>query len=400
MTDFYATDLPWPDGWGVSTLRNNLFALQHTSVTLQFNRRTRRILIGEQGGFNVLTDAYLAHLRQQFLDRYDYDPGASKLLDAIRHLAYSHSHDPLLAWLRELSWDGAKRAHRLFSYYFGAEDTELNRVVAKITLVAAVRRALRPGCRFDLVPFLVSQQGAGKSRAIRILAMRDEWFSDNELLHLAPREQVEMMLGVWLYELAERGGLHQTSAERYKAIISRRQDRARAAYARTVEDIPRSCIFIGTTNDAQFLRDATGNRRFLPIAVTKIRLAELQRDAEQLWAEAVRLEAAGFSITLPPRLRPAAAELQADALEIDPWSDSLSNLSGEIRGDEERVTNAQILAHLGIGKSGQSPAQLTRATNCALRLGWRRSVFKFQGRTVRGLVRRRIANERERSDKS
>ncbi|MBK6704250.1 MAG: hypothetical protein IPG56_11180 [Caulobacteraceae bacterium] len=212
-----------------------------------------------------------------------------------------HQFDPVRESLRNLKWDGVRRLRTWLSRYLGAEDTPLNRAIGMKTMVAAVRRVNEPGCKFDYVPVLEGAQGTGKSTALKILAGEDEFFSDQDLVHLDAKAQQEALRGKWIYEIAELSGLSRTESERTKAFLSRTHDRARRAYGYASIDQPRRCIFIGTTNDNNYLKDPTGNRRFWPVATGRIDLDALAADRDQLWAEAVIADAAGETLYLPLR---------------------------------------------------------------------------------------------------
>ena len=158
--------------------------------------------------------------------------------------------------------------------YLGAEDTPLNAAIGRIVLIAAVRRVREPGVKFDTILVLEGEQGVGKSTVIRVLA-GSENFSDQDILTLDGKAQMELLEGVWLYELCELEGLSRAETSKVKAFASRSVDHGRPAYARFKETRPRQCVFVGTTNDDQYLRDMTGNRRFWPVKVDKIDLEAL-----------------------------------------------------------------------------------------------------------------------------
>lgn len=313
-----------------------------------------------QGDF---TDAVISAIRQLILNEHGFDPKKEHVQDAVRQLGYENAYDPVCDYLDRLEWDGVPRINGFFSCYLGAEDNDLNCTVSRIVLMAAVRRAREPGCKFDLVVVLEGNQGSGKSTAIRIMA-GDENFSDQEVLALDAKEQMEAIEGVWLYEIPELTGLGKADRNRIKAFISRTNDRARPAYARSREDRPRCCIFIGTTNEKEYLRDATGNRRFLPVKTGVIDLEALKRDRDQLWAEAAHAEAQGESITLPRELWEAAAQVQESRLEYDPWIDILSGIEGD------KIPSDDIRALLGIPLERWNNAQTTRIGNIMRKLGW------------------------------
>jgi predicted P-loop ATPase len=187
---------------------------------------------------------------------------------------------------------------------------------------------------------------------------------------------------VWLYEIADLAGMKKSEVEKVKAFASRTHDRARAAYARTVDERPRRCIFIGTTNDETYLRSQTGNRRFWPVKTGRIDLNALQHDRDQLWAETAHFEKRGMSLVLPENLWQEAARQQESRREQDPWEDCLANVRGKlhpvgsaapgnVQGYEERVSTAELLRlELGIEIAAATDYHTKRIGHCMRRLGW------------------------------
>tara|TARA_R110000824_G_scaffold309986_2_gene497331 strand:- start:332 stop:1249 length:918 start_codon:yes stop_codon:yes gene_type:complete len=185
-----------------------------------------------------------------------------------------------------LEWDTTTRCENLLPRYFGADDTPLNREIGKRWMISAVARIFDPGCKVDTVLILVGPQGALKSSAFNTLALNPEWFCDTAIDFRRGNDAYEKLRGVWIYELAELSGVRRSDVESVKAFISSRRDRFREAYARCVTENPRQCVFVGTTNEVEFLSDGTGSRRFWPVTIGAIDLPALRSDVEQLWAEA------------------------------------------------------------------------------------------------------------------
>ena len=305
---------------------------------------------------------------------------------SIRTLCLENSFDPVCEYLDGLKWDGTPRLRQWLTTYLGAEASELNSAIGTNMLVAAVRRVRKPGTKFDTIVVLEGDQGSGKSSAIAILAGR-EYFSDQDILALDARAQMEALEGVWMYEISELAGMRMGDVEKIKAFASRWEDRARPAYGRFRENRPRRCIFVGTTNAKEYLRDQTGNRRFWPVATTTIDLAALEQDRDQLWAEAAMLEAKGESIVLAPELWPAAAEAQAARVEEDPWVDVLANITGELTNGTYRVATEAVWAKLGIPADRQFATTRTRVIEVMRGLGWTSKVVKIDKRSMRGFER-------------
>jgi hypothetical protein len=328
-----------------------------------------------------LSDAHVRAIRDLILARYRVDPGLDNVFQAATRACEENRFDPVCDYLDSLRWDGKPRLARWLHTYCGAEDIELNRAFATLTLVAAVRRARQPGCKFDQILVLEGPEGTNKSSAIALLAGQEN-FSDQTILGLDDQRQQERTRGVWLYEIADLAGMKKSEVEKVKAFASRTHDRARAAYTRNVDERPRRCIFIGTTNDETYLRSQTGNRRFWPIKTGRVDLDALQRDRDQLWAEAAHLEKQGMSLVLPESLWEAAGKQQESRREQDPWEDHLANVRGElhpvgsggpgsVQTYEERISTADLLLqHLRIDIAAATDYDAKRIGYCMRRLGW------------------------------
>lgn len=384
----------WPDvdrsNKPSATMRNTVLALERLQLSFSHDLfRHRKIVNGaplEQHQGEVSDDA-VAVLRALVTETYNFDPRAENVRDAVAQLCLEHSFHPIRQFLDALVWDQIPRLGRWIITYLGAEDTALNEATGRIILIAAVRRVRQPNVKFDTIPVLEGPQGTGKSSALRILAGPGN-HSDNEILGLDTKAQMEAMEGVWIYELSELSGLNKSEVERVKAFASREVDRARMSYARYSEARGRQTVFIGTTNENKYLKDRTGNRRFLPIKTGDIDLKALERDRDQLWAEAAFREAGGETIVLPRDLWAAAAAEQADRLEDDPWMEKLGSVNGRAFGDEARISTAEILEYvLGIPTERQHQGYGKRVAALMPSFGWEAAKFKIASKTVRGFRR-------------
>ena len=203
---------------------------------------------------------------------------------------------PIVDFLKSLEWDGVQRIDTLLIDYFGADDNPYTRASIRKMLCAAVARVFQPGVKFDTALILVGPQETYKSTFIKKLGK--DWFSDT-FTTVQGKESFEQLQGAWIIEMAELSGLKKAEVETIKHFISKREDQFRPAYGRTVETYKRQCVFFGTTNKDDFLRDPTGNRRFLPVDVrpeyvTKSVTEDLtEYEIDQIWAEAYVLYKAG-----------------------------------------------------------------------------------------------------------
>lgn len=205
-----------------------------------------------------LCDADDAELRL-YLERCYEVTSKGQITDGLTVVVKGNSYHPVRDYLDAVTWDGEERLDALFINLFGAPDTPYTRAVTRKAFTAAVSRIYNPGCKYDYVLVLVGDQGIGKSTTLA--KMGGEWFSDS-VPTLVGKEALESIQGSWLIELGELAGLRKAEVDAVKHFISKREDRYRVAYGKRVEHFPRRCVFFGTTNEEDFLRDVTGNRRF------------------------------------------------------------------------------------------------------------------------------------------
>ena len=209
--------------------------------------------------------------------------------DAFKDHVARHSYNPVVDYLNGLEWDGMPRLDALFIEYLGAADTPYTRAVTRKAFTAAVARAMEPGVKFDNMTVPTGSQGIGKSTLLR--KMGRAWFSDS-VKTFEGKEASELVQGVWIVEIGELEALNKSDISRVKQFLSQCEDIYRAAYGRVVEWHKRRCVFFGTSNNREYLRDRTGNRRFWPVDVGVTRpvksvFSDLDAEIDQLWAEAV-----------------------------------------------------------------------------------------------------------------
>ena len=217
---------------------------------------------------------------------------SQKVDDALSLEFEKKKFHPIIDYIKSASWDGKKRVDTLLIDYFGAADNAYTRAAIRKMLCAAVARVFEPGVKFDLVLILVGDQGTYKSTFVKKLGM--DWFSDT-FTTVQGKESFEQIQGAWIIEIAELSGLKKAEVETIKHYIAKREDSFRPAYGRVVETYKRQCVFFGTTNSKDFLKDPTGNRRFMPIDVhrEKVRKSVIDdltpEEIHQIWAEAYQM---------------------------------------------------------------------------------------------------------------
>lgn len=261
-------------------------------------------------------EAGLTHYLQKVYKIY---LGEKNLNYATTICANRNSFDDVKSYLTGLNWDGTKRLDTLLTDYLGARDTDYTRAVIRKALVAAVARVMKPGCKYDYVPILAGRQGLGKSTFLKVLGKN--WYSES-LEVFEGKTAAELIQGTWINELGELKGFNRFEANSIKQFISRTEDIFRKAYGHTTDRYPRRCVFFGTSNDSEFLKDTTGNRRFWPIDVginkpTKDVWSELPEEVDQIWAEAFLRWQIGEKIYLAGDIEKEALREQEQHSESD-----------------------------------------------------------------------------------
>jgi predicted P-loop ATPase len=275
-----------------------------------------------------------------------------------------------------------KRIDRFFTDYMGAPDTDLTHGISRIVLLASIRRVYEPGCKFDYMTVLEGPEGRNKSSAIAALYGK-EFVSDQSILGVDDKQLQEAVRGRWAIEAADLSGMRKADVDRVKAQLSRLEDRSRPAYGRAVVDAPRSCIFFGTTNETEYLRSQTGNRRFFPLPVEHIKVADISRDRDQIWAEAMLEEQFAESIMLPEPLWKLAA-IEQDKRTIRRVRATETTPQGE-----ERISSHDLLhVVLGLSTMQSTPDAAKRLGTAMRKLGWNGpDTLTIKGKLVKGYAR-------------
>lgn len=234
---------------------------------------------------------------------------------------------PVREYIKSIEWDGKERMQDLISDYLGAHKTGINRIFTRRALISAVARVFQPGCKADEMLVLVSpRQGTGKSTLISKLA--GKWFSDT-LDNLNHKDAYGQLEGSWIIEISEMTATRKTEKERMKAFLTSRRDKYRKAFGKCEEVVNRQNIFIGTSNDLQFITDQSGGRRFWPIHVDVVKPEKdlwtdlTENEVAQVWAEAYQAYMCGERWHLSAVEEAEAQKIQSEFTEVDPMQDAI-----------------------------------------------------------------------------
>lgn len=261
-------------------------------------------------------------------------------------VASENAYNPLRDYLGSLQWDGTPRVEDWLTRHLGVARSPYVDTVARCTLVAAVARALNPGCKADHMLVLIGSQGLGKSSVVRALARG--WYT-SAVPDLRSKDAMIQVQGAWVCEMEELESFRATKdVTAIKSFLSRQTDQFRPPYGRTIVDVPRRCIFIGTTNESEIFSDATGNRRFWPVECTKhADISVLEMEVDQLWAEAVVLYEAGepWHLTDEEVRQAAAKEQDARVQVIDTWAEVIEEKLAGVSETHSRLVLTQYLGY-------------------------------------------------------
>ncbi len=408
-------------GFPKPTLANAIRALDNMGITARhdlFHDRTE-VISGDRWATitdGLLSDATVGAVRVHMMHRFKLDFGALTVRDAlVDGIARQNCYDPVLDMLEdaEANWDGVKRLGTFAVDYLNCEDdiNGLNRAIGKLLILAAVRRARRPGCKCDYIFTLLSEEGWNKSSFFAAMAGQEN-FSDQRIFGTDDKTAQEQLCGVWWHENSELQGMSKADVDAVTAFASRTEDRARPAYGRVLERKPRRSIEVASTNNRNFLKKQTGNRRWLILEPLKrLDMERILRDRLQIIGEAAVLEREDPTdklAMLPESLWSTAAKMQETYLEDDPWDDVLAHMPKWITNPEnphdephtilhsdengkEIVASRDILSHvLRIPTDRQTKKMAMDLSDTMRRLGWKRAKngnVSMGGATVKGYWR-------------
>lgn len=315
-----------------------------------------------------------------YMETYYLLNSDKKILSALEMIADTNKFNPFIDMLNSISWDGVPRIKNLLTDYLGVEKNDYSIHCMELLMLAVISRAFNPGTKFDYVLVLSGRQGIGKSSFFMKLCCNDDWYLENLKTIDKGKDAAELIQGKIIVEFNELLAV-KSAIEGVKSFVTARSDEYRGAYAREKERRYRTCVFVGTTNDTQFLVDKTGNRRFLPLQcgvmpITRSLFIDndaLSHEFKQAWAEAYKIYLSGkFSLVMPERLQGYVEELQEDFKEDDPlvgmiqyWLDTHNH---------EYVCNKQIAAEvLNVDNPDRRLLnQITKIMNNSIE-GWERS---------------------------
>lgn len=354
------------------SLRNLMLHLQNLpglGKSIRYNDFSGRV---EWRG-EALKDEDTVDIRLMIEDA-GFEPITSDVLPAVIRHAHDNTFDPVREYLDGLAWDATPRINAWLRTYMGAPDHEILETFGSKFLIGAVARVYEPGCQMDNMLVFEGKQGAGKTTAVAALFGREYMISS--ISDFKSKEASIALQGRWVAEVAELAALKKTDITDVKKFITETVDQFRPVHGKNTIDRPRRCVFIGTTNERQYLKDSTGNRRFWPVPCGNVDVSQIGADRDQLWAEAVHRYRAGepWWITDEGVLAQAEA-IQGDRAEIDPWGEIIDFwLDQPENALRDFVTSAFVLQEaIKMPAERQGRADEMRVAGHLSKRGWKHS---------------------------
>lgn len=357
-------------------------------------------------GKHPLSDSMEYRVTEWFGKHYQFGGNSSKtFLKGIHAAATMHTYDPLQEYIRNLpEWDGTHRLETWMIDMCGSPRNQLSKWTAYMTIMQMVARAMHPGCMARNVPVWEGDENKGKTRMIKLLG--DPWSITFDM-SMDSKEAHMAIQGVWVAELAELDTLRKTTETRLKSFVSQTQDTFVPKYSNNRTSLPRRTVFFGTTNDEDYLTSVTGNTRWFPISTGNFDHKRLEREREQLFAEAMSVFQENPDVAWweePCNIQAMLKAARDQRRSFNPYEESLSEwLDGKVEPDRIccSETSWQDIAKgflkLETPKEWKDKLLQMQITSALKALGWKKSraenttLWKRPGSSVAEQVAERLA---------
>lgn len=354
-------------GTPLMTLSNVAHVLEADKVPL-FYDTFRQQVVDSEG--RMWGDAEILALALDLQRKALKQVTTSAVGEGVSAYARKRQKNCVVDFIHATTWDGTPRIDRILIDGFGAEDTEYTRAAGANLIKGMVARAEEPGCKVDTAVILEGLQGIRKSTGVATLA--HPWFAESSTSPDSKDFYVSLQ-GRWVVEISEMDSFSKADVASVKRVLSCRSDTYRAPYDRTARDWPRQCVFVGTTNSDEYLKDASGGRRFWPVRCGQVDLEYIKAMRAQMFAEAlVRIDRGEGWWEMPESAR---VEQEARFMS-DAWESQIA----EHLSDKPRTTVADVLADcFHLIPADMSKGEQMRVAGILRRLGWSKVDGRLDG---------------------
>lgn len=328
---------------------------------------------------------------------FQRDFGLRKMTDstikkAVRIYAHQHIRNEPRDWMKSLIWDKKQRIETFFCEAFGAENTPYVCAASRNFWLTMVARILFPGCQVDNMVILKGEQGTYKSTALRLIG--GKWYTEAHE-SVTSKDFYMILHGNLLIEISELDAFNRAENNTIKKVVTCATDRFRPPYGTRAENFPRQCVFVGTTNEEQPLKDYTGGRRFWPINIHSISPDFIRDNRDQLFAEAVEIlnsenpkNHADRTVSAWWKM-PHAETLAAQEFnrQSDDWEEIIDAFLSNRMSTE--ITVPQVAKDcLFIGADRLDKATQMRIARNLSAIGWKRNLVRKDGKLSRVWIKK------------
>jgi predicted P-loop ATPase len=385
----------------ITTVTQAIRKFELMKIEIRFDEFRDEIMYSELGKnqWQAFRDEDYTRLRLKLESVGIKKVGKELVRDAVILTAKDNSFDSAIEWLTNVvpSWDFEPRIDTFLTTHFGVTDSPYTRAVSRYLWSALAGRVLKPAIKADMVPILIGSQGAGKSTGVAAICPHPDFFTEISL-NEKEDDLARKMRGRLLGEISELRGLNTRDVETIKAFVTRTHEIWTPKFKEFSTTFARRIVFIGTTNQEQFLADQTGNRRWLPVTVCKVDVNRIKEDCLQLWAEARDT----FEGILWEDAEKLAKKNQSNHMIIDPWFDPIqdwlirNNLIPQYGNDinfDTYVTTNQVLSEvLLVDVKGHNTASQMRVSRILNSLSFVKRSKRIQGSSKNIFVHKSIAD--------
>lgn len=370
--------------------------------TFQFNEFTTEIDVVKPNSklmfkTGQLVDAYVDQIASYIEDNADYGVlfDNKKIRSAITVVAMRHRYNPVLDYFNEAykNWDHQHRLDHIMGDYLGVEETSITQLITKLFFVGAVAKAHNPKTKFDFVLDLVGGQGAGKTTFLQKIAPLG-YYTD-QFSTFDNKDDYAVMRRALIINDDEMTATNNASFEILKKFITLQEFEYRKPYGHQAERFDKNFVMARTTNELYYLKDKTGERRFLPLHVSKARqkhhpVTDLtDKYVKQCWGEAMQLYKDGFSFALTSEQEEKLDEHRQLFMYTDELEDKIDEALNNQFRDKDFITNEALSLAVAPGidlvKNRKIGNQISNIM--VNRFGFRKKLKKINGEVKRGYAR-------------
>lgn len=349
-----------------------------------------------------LVDAYVDQIASYIENNSDYGVlfDNKKIRSAITVVAMRHHYNPVIDYFDDAykNWDHEERLNHIMGDYLGVEETSVTQLITKLFFVGAVAKAHNPKTKFDFVLDLVGGQGAGKTTFLQKIAPLG-YYTD-QFSTFDNKDDYAVMRRALIINDDEMTATNNASFEILKKFITLQEFEYRKPYGHQAERFAKNFVMARTTNELYYLKDKTGERRFLPLHVSKARqkhhpVTDLtDKYVKQCWGEAMQLYKDGFSFALTSEQEEKLDEHRQSFMYTDELEDKIDEALNNQFRDKKFITNEAlslaVVPGIDLVKNRKIGNQISNIM--VNRFGFRKSRRRVNGEIKRGYVMRDVVN--------